>query len=187
MKNSRSPYLFLVKFFVDVDFPCIIPKLLSLLLATRFSVPFFSSMISGALKRESVSHFSCVWLFATLWTAAHQASLSFTISQSLLKLMSIELVMPSNISFSAIPFSSCPPVFPESGSFPMKQKGKQWIKVLLPSQLPLQVTGAWLHKEYILQVIKGKEASTFIHNYCQPLLRSIPWLFNPLAIWICHN
>ena len=34
--------------------------------------------------------------FATPWTAAHQASLSFTISQSLLKLMSIELVMPSN-------------------------------------------------------------------------------------------
>ena len=33
---------------------------------------------------------------ATLWTAAHQASLSFTTSQSLLKLMSIELVMPSN-------------------------------------------------------------------------------------------
>ena len=36
---------------------------------------------------------SCVWLFATPWTAAYQASLSFTISQSLLKLMSIELVM----------------------------------------------------------------------------------------------
>ena len=35
-------------------------------------------------------------LFATPWTAAHQVSLSFTISQSLLKLMSIELVMPSN-------------------------------------------------------------------------------------------
>ena len=33
---------------------------------------------------------------ATPWTAAHQASLSFTISQSLLKLMSIDLVMPSN-------------------------------------------------------------------------------------------
>ena len=39
---------------------------------------------------------SRVWLFATPWTAAHQASLSITISQSLLKLMSIELVMPSN-------------------------------------------------------------------------------------------
>ena len=38
---------------------------------------------------------SCI-LFATPWTAAHQASLSFTISQSLLKLTSIKLVMPSN-------------------------------------------------------------------------------------------
>ena len=42
---------------------------------------------------QSLSH---VWLSVTLWTAAHQASLSFTISQSLLKLMSIELMMPSN-------------------------------------------------------------------------------------------
>ena len=39
---------------------------------------------------------SYVWLFVTPWTAAHQASLSFTISQNLLKLMSLELVMPSN-------------------------------------------------------------------------------------------
>ena len=39
---------------------------------------------------------SCVRLFATPWMTAHQASLSFTISQSLLKLMSIESVMPSN-------------------------------------------------------------------------------------------
>ena len=40
--------------------------------------------------------FSHVPLFATPWTAAHQASLSFTTSQSLLKLISIESVMPSN-------------------------------------------------------------------------------------------
>ena len=39
---------------------------------------------------------SCVWFFVTPWTAAPQASRSFTISQSLLKLMSIESVMPSN-------------------------------------------------------------------------------------------
>ena len=39
---------------------------------------------------------SCVQLFATPWNAAYQASLSFTIFQSLLKFMSIELVMPSN-------------------------------------------------------------------------------------------
>ena len=43
-----------------------------------------------------VQSLSCVQLFATPWTAACQASLSFTISRSLLKLMSIELVMPSN-------------------------------------------------------------------------------------------
>ena len=42
---------------------------------------------------QSLSH---VQLFATPWTIAHQASLSFTISWSLLNLMSIELVMPSN-------------------------------------------------------------------------------------------
>ena len=39
---------------------------------------------------------SCVRLFVTPWMAAHQASLSIAISQSLLKLMSIESVMPSN-------------------------------------------------------------------------------------------
>ena len=45
---------------------------------------------------SSVQSLSCVWLFATLWTAARQASLSITNSRSLLKLMSIESVMPSN-------------------------------------------------------------------------------------------
>ena len=44
----------------------------------------------------SVQSLSCVWLFSTPWTAARQASLSITNSWSLLKLMSIELVMPSN-------------------------------------------------------------------------------------------
>ena len=42
---------------------------------------------------QSLGH---VLLFVSPWTAAHQASLSFTISQNLLKFMSIELVMPSN-------------------------------------------------------------------------------------------
>ena len=68
-----------------------------------------------------VQSLSCVWLFATLWTAARQTSLSCTISWSLLKLMSIESVMSSTISFSAILFSSCPQSFPASGSLPMNQ------------------------------------------------------------------
>ena len=45
---------------------------------------------------SSVQLLSCVWLSVTPWTAAHQASLSITISWSFLKLMSIESVMPSN-------------------------------------------------------------------------------------------
>ena len=44
---------------------------------------------------------------------------SFTVSRSLLKLMSTELVMPSNISSSVVPFFSCLQSFPASGSFPM--------------------------------------------------------------------
>ena len=49
---------------------------------------------------------NCVQLFVTPWTAARQASLSFTISQSLLKLMSIESVMPSNYLIFCCPLSS---------------------------------------------------------------------------------
>ena len=45
---------------------------------------------------SSVQSLSRVWLFTTPWTAAHQASLSITNSQSLPKLLSIESVMPSN-------------------------------------------------------------------------------------------
>ena len=47
-------------------------------------------------KSSLVQSLSRLWLFVTPWTAAHQASLSITNSQSLLKLMSIESVMPSN-------------------------------------------------------------------------------------------
>ena len=50
--------------------------------------------------------------FATLWTVAHQASLSFTISQSLLKLMSIQSVMPSNHFFFCHPLLLLPSIFP---------------------------------------------------------------------------
>ena len=69
---------------------------------------------------------------ATPWIAACQATLSITNSQSLPKLMSIELVMPSNISTSVVPFSSCPQSFPASGSFQMSQffaSGGQSIRV----------------------------------------------------------
>ena len=60
---------------------------------------------------------SHVWLFMTLWTAARQASLSFTISQSLLKLMSIESVMPPNHLILCYPLLLLPSLFPISRVF----------------------------------------------------------------------
>ena len=59
-----------------------------------------------------VQSLSCVWLFATPWTAAPQASLSFTISLSLLKFMSIELVIPSNHLILCHPLLLPPSSFP---------------------------------------------------------------------------
>ena len=69
---------------------------------------------------KSVQSLSHVQLFETPWTAACQASLSITNSQSLLRLMSIESVMPSNhlILCRSV---SCFQSFPASGSFPVRQ------------------------------------------------------------------
>ena len=69
---------------------------------------------------SSVTH-SVVSDSATPWTAACQASLSITNSRSLLKLMSIESVMPSNHLMCVVPLSSCLQSFPASESFPMSQ------------------------------------------------------------------
>ena len=66
-----------------------------------------------------LNHFSCVWLFETPWTAAPQASLSFTISQSLLKLTSIEPVMPSNHLILCRSLILLPSIFPSIRVFPM--------------------------------------------------------------------
>ena len=74
--------------------------LLSKGLSRIFSVQFSSVKLS------------CVWLFVTPWTAACQASLSNTNSRSLLKLMSIESVMPSNHLIPCCPLLLLPSIFP---------------------------------------------------------------------------
>ena len=86
---------------------------------------------------------SHVQLFATPWTAAHQASLSITNSWSLLKLMSIESVMPLNHLILCRHFSSCLQSFPASGSFQICQfftSGGQSIGVsALASVFPMNI------------------------------------------------
>ena len=86
------------------------PHLLSLLHWQAGSLP----LVPPGKPREAfvVRSLSRVWLFATPRTAACQASLSFIISQSLLKLMSIESVMPSNHLFLCYPLRLLPSIFP---------------------------------------------------------------------------
>ena len=64
------------------------------------------------VRITSVQSLSCVQLFATPWTAARQASLFITNSWNLLKLMSIELVMPSNHLLLCHPLLLPPSIFP---------------------------------------------------------------------------
>ena len=82
------------------------------------------------VQLSSVQLLGCVQLFATSWTAPCQASLSITSSQSVLKLMSIELVMISNHLILCHPLLTCLQSFPSS--FPMSQfftSGGQSIRV----------------------------------------------------------
>ena len=68
--------------------------------------------MSISVQFSSVQLLSCVQLFATPWTAARQASLSITNSRSLLKLMSIESVLPSNHLILCRPLLLLPSIFP---------------------------------------------------------------------------
>ena len=104
---------------------------------TTFPSFYLSSHIAVV---QLLSH---VWFFATPWTAAHQASLSFTVSWSLLKLMSVDLMIPSNHLIFYHPFSSCPQSFPASGSFSMSRlfaSGGRSIRSSA-SVLPVSVQG----------------------------------------------
>ena len=78
---------------------------------------------------SSVQLFSRVQLFETPWTAAHQASLSIANSQSLLKLLSIESVMPSNHLMLCRPLLLLPSIFPSIRVFSNESTLRmRWLK-----------------------------------------------------------
>ena len=103
---------------------------------------------------------SQVWLFVTPWTAAHQASLSFTISHNLLKFMSTESVMLSVHLILHHTLLHLPSISPGSGSFPMSRLfpsdgqiiGASALTLVPPMNIqgwfPLGLTGliSWLSK-----------------------------------------
>ena len=88
----------------------------------KLVIRYFRETILGAqflylLLSSSVQSLSCVRLFATPWTAAHQTSLSFTNFQSLLKPMFIESVMPSKHLILCHPLLLPPSIFPSTRVF----------------------------------------------------------------------
>ena len=92
-----------------------------------------------------VQWLSRVWLFVTSWTAAHRASLSFTISQGLFKLMFNESVMPSIHLILYCPLVLPPSIFLSIRVFPVGQlftSGGQNIEAsVLASVLPMNIQG----------------------------------------------
>ena len=110
--------IFCIKFLWSFRFLGICQKLSKPTMGLPFLI--FSSFVGQPLVNpngngtSSVQSLSCVWLFATPWTAACQASLFITNSRSLLKLMSIMSVMPSNHLILCGPLLQSSPA---SGSF----------------------------------------------------------------------
>ena len=114
--STSSESFFLFHLYVSSALPCVltlgpVPGIFSLSCSHSRSLSSFFS---------SVQLLSCVWLFATPWTAAHQASLSITNSQSLLKLMSTVSVMPSYHLILCCPLLLPPSIFPSIKVFSNK-------------------------------------------------------------------
>ena len=87
--------------------------------------------LSFTINIQSIQSLSCVRLFATPWTAAHQASLSIPNSRSLLRLMSIESVTPSNHLILCHPLLLLPSIFPSIRVFSNE------------SALPIRISKYW--------------------------------------------
>ena len=130
----------------------------SLIWHTKRAVIEFSSV-------QSLSH---VQLFVTPWTAASQASLSITNSWSLLKLMSIESVMPSNYLILCHPLLLPRQSFPASGSFQMSQlfaSGGQSIGVSAStSVLPMNTQASFRMDWLDLFAVQGTLKSLLQHH-----------------------
>ena len=127
-----------------IGYSCPLEKNISFLLLAEAN--FLHLLDPSGLIVVVAQLLSCVWLFVTSWTEACLASLSFTISWSLLKLMSIGSVMPSNHLTLFCPLL-LPSSFPALGSFSMSwvfASGGQSIGASAStSVLPMNIQG-WL-------------------------------------------
>ena len=113
-----------------------------------------------------------------------QASLSFTISQSLLKLMTIESVMPSNHLVLVIPFSSCLQSFPASGSFLMSRLVKALELQLQHQSFQWIFRTDFLRKDWLdLLAVQGTHKSLLqYHNSKTSVLQCSAFFIVQLSI-----
>ena len=138
---------------------------------------------------------SHVWLFVTPWTAAYQASLSFTISQSLFKFLSIELVMLSNYlppprerenkpsnpmwaSGSSYSWSKHPQPFPLCDPISILPKAIQGTKTQLKEEF-LQMQSAMMKEDqahhFYIQDLCTITSQTWLLGYCQEISLEKTW------------
>ena len=129
-------------------------------------VPWKDNITPSIFHHTRIQLLSHIWLFTATWTAACQASLFFTLSQSFLKLMSIESVM----SFSHLyhPFLFVPSIFPTIRVFSMSQLfssgGQSTGASVSPSVLPMNIQGWFLLGLTCLISLQSKGHSRVFSN-----------------------
>ena len=128
---------------------------------------------------------SCVWLFATPWTAARQASLSFTSFQSLFKLLSIESVMPANHLILSHPLllpsiSPSIKVFSNESALHIRWP-KYWSFSISPSNEFSRMISFRIDCFDLLAVQRTLKSLLWYHNYMQSTSCEMPdWMTHKL-------
>ena len=142
-----------------------------------------SEIIQGVTHRFVVQSPGCVQLFVIPWTAACQASLFFTISQSLLKLKSIESVMPSNHLVLSCPLLLLPSTFPSIRVFSNESALLiRWSKLWSLSfsiGSPNEYSGLISFKIdwFDLPAVQGTLKSLLQHHNSKPSILQCPAIF----------
>ena len=150
----------------------------------QLPVSYFIITYNTASHSGVVQLLSCVQLFATPWNAAHQDSLSFTISQSLLKFVSIESAMPSNHLILCLPVLLLPSASPSMRVFSVSQLftsgGQSMGPSALASVLAVNIQGLisfridWFDHiaDSFSKLVKKEQSVIFIVNGCLGKIRN---------------
>ena len=143
---------------------------------------YFRSFFSSVVLNQVVHSLSHVRLFVTPWTAACQASLPFTISQSLFKLMSIELMMPSNHLILCHPLLLLPSILPTIRVFFKRVHTSHQVAKVLELQLQHQSFQWILRVDFLPLSASGKFTQHRLSSFHVSLLsQTRPW-----DAWVLH-